>query len=419
MLAIVGFACSDSNNSNNNDSATVNGSVEQSQAKAASAVEGTVITMATVTSNGSFEAIDDVETTTDANGEFSLSFDANAAQNFVVIAEQEGEDAMGFLATNVENGSTIILKPIDLESTAETNIFAEIVSNGDDDLILKSDIEAVITANNADEVMNEASLVAQFAAAVASSAEARADFFAEEVEENSEEKLESSIEILVDAQARLESDLDNASNTEEEEAAVELFLETSANAFTSAEVEATKASTALSLWATVMINNIESMSDDVENEVRSQTSIMAAIALRTAVEAEAEASEMSENTQGDIESAGVQLMTDIKASLGVKSDVETAFEDFQSSVEESMSSDSSVEGEFIVSLNTSINANGGAKTIFDNNIVSTLSADLALEIFTNFDSNLFSESDETPSGEMTEASLESVTTIMLLLNLTS
>ena len=217
----------------------------------------------------------------------------------------------------------------------------------------------------------------------------------------------------------MESDLDDASNTEEEEAAVELFLETSANAFTSAEVEANKASTALSLWATVMVNNIESMSDDVENEVRSQTSIMTAIALRVAVEAEAEASEMSENTQNDIENAGVQLMADIKASLGVKSDVETAFENFQSSVEESMSSDSSVEGEFIVSLNTSINANGGAKTIFDNNIVSTLSADLALEVFTNFDSNLFAESDETPSGEMTEASLESVTTIMLLLNLTS
>ena len=58
MLAVIGFACSDSNN--NSDSATVNGNVEQSQSKAKALPEGTVVTMATVTSNGSINTIDGI-----------------------------------------------------------------------------------------------------------------------------------------------------------------------------------------------------------------------------------------------------------------------------------------------------------------------------------------------------------------------
>ncbi|HAW79982.1 MAG TPA: hypothetical protein DCX27_09905, partial [Balneola sp.] len=90
MLAVIGFACSDSNN--NSDSATVNGSVEQSQAKAKTLTEGTVVTMATVTANGSINTIEGAETTTDANGKFSLSFDASTAQNYVVVAENNGAE---------------------------------------------------------------------------------------------------------------------------------------------------------------------------------------------------------------------------------------------------------------------------------------------------------------------------------------
>jgi len=415
MLAVFGFACSDSNN--NSDSATVNGSVEQSQAK--SLPEGTVVTMATITSNGSIQALDGVETTTNAQGEFTLTFDANAAQNFVVMAESQGEEMMGFISTEVENGSEIILKPLDIESTAETNVFAEIVADGNSDLVLKSDIETVITSNNSSEIRDNASVTAEYATAIAASAEARADFFANEVEQNGQDKLEATIDILVDAQARLESDLDEASNTEEEEQAVELFLETSANAFASAEVEANNASAAISLWARLMLNNIDSASESVENETRSQVSIMTAIAVSAAVEAEAQASAMSEQTQDEINNASVQLMTDVRAALGVKADIEAAFEDFQNSVEESMGNDSSVNSEFILNVNASINAATGVKTIFDDSIVSALSADIALDVFTNFESGLFTSANDAESGQMTEASIESTTRILLLLNLNS
>ncbi|MEP1306418.1 MAG: hypothetical protein ABJK11_03045 [Balneola sp.] len=423
MLAVIGFACSDSstnnNDPNNQEKATVTGKVDQSSTNKA-LPEGTVVTMATVTASGSIETLNNVEsTTTDANGNYSLSFDANTAQNFVVVAGEEGNQTMGFISSNVDNNSSVDLKPINAESSVESAIFAKVVGNGDADAVLKSDIEAIISSDIDEEVKNNSSAISKLAVAIAASAEARADFFAEEVEGNGEEKLNSSIDILVDAQAKLESDLLAATSEAEEESAVDLFLETSATAFVNAGVSEQNASQAISLWGTLVVNNMESMSEEIENDVRSQTSIMTAIALNLAVQAEAEASSMSETTQDEIASAGVTLMTEIKAALGVKADVETAFEEFQASVEESMSNDSSVEGEFIVSLNASINSETGAKTIFDNAIIAAISADAALDIFTNFTTNLFADSDEVSTGQMSETNLEAVTTIILLLNLTS
>ena len=418
MLAVFGFACSDSNN--NSDSATVNGNVEQSQSNAKTLPEGTVVTMATVTSSGSINTIDGAETTTDANGDFSLSFDANAVQNFVVVAENNGSEAMGFLSANVENGQTILLKPIDNESTAESNVFARLVAQGDADLVTKSDIETMVTAANESEVRSNTSLASKFATSLASSAEARADFFANEVEDNGEEKYEATLEILADAQARLEADLEAASSTEAETEAYDLFIETTANAFVSAGVEADKAAQAIEVWGRVMINNISSASEEVENSVRTQTSIMAGIAIDAAVRAEAEASEMSDDSKQAIADAGVTLKAALKTAVGVKADVEAAFEEYQEEVQTVMESDSSVEANFVISVNTEINSQTGAKTIFENAISSTTSADLALNIFATFFSDVESTSDDNASTtSMSEANLEAVTSIIILTNLAS
>lgn len=418
MLAVFGFACSDSNN--NSDSATVNGNVEQSQSNAKALPEGTIVTMATVTSSGSINTIDGAETTTDANGDFSLSFDANTAQNFVVVAENNGSEAMGFLSANVENGQTILLKPIDNESTAESNVFARLVAQGDADLVTKSDIETMVTAANESEVRSNTTLASQFATSLASSAEARADFFANEVEGNGEEKFEATLEILADAQARLEADLEAASSTEAETEAYDLFIETTASAFVSAGVEANKAAQAIEVWGRVMINNISSASEEVENSVRTQTSIMAGIAIDAAVRAEAEASEMSDDSKQAIADAGVTLKAALRTAVGVKADVETAFEEYQEEVQTTMESDSSVEANFVITVNTEINSQTGAKTIFENAISSTTSADLALNIFATFFSDVESTSDDNASStSMSEANLEAVTSIIILTNLAS
>lgn len=417
MLAIVGFACSDSNN--NSDSATVNGQVEQSQ-QAKALPEGTVVTMATVTANGTVQALDGIETTTNASGEFTLTFNANTAQNYVVMAEQGSSEVMGFLSTNVENGQTIVLKPLDSESTAESNVFAQLVAQGNADIVTKSDVEAIVTAANESEVRSSATLASKFAIALSNSAEARANFFANEIEGNGQEKLESTLEIYANAQAQLEADLSAASSMEAETEAYNIFIETTSNAFINAGVEANKAARALEIWGTIVVNNVKSASVAVENSVRSQTSIMAGIAIDAAVRAEAEASEMSDDSKQAIADAGVQLKAALRTAVGVKADVEAAFEDYQNEVQNTMEGDSSIEASFVLSVNTEINSQTGAKTVFENAISSTTSADLALNIYATFFSDVQSTSDDSSSNSsMSEATIDIVSNIIILTNLAS
>jgi CRISPR/Cas system CMR-associated protein Cmr5 small subunit len=417
-IATLGLACSDSNNSGG--SATVNGKVEESQAKQKSAdLEGTVVTLATVESNGSINKISDIETTTNASGEFNLSFDANTAQHYVVVAQNGSSETMGFVSASLENGDNVTIKPIDFESTAESNVYAELVANGSADIVTKNDIEVMITSRVASEINNSTSAAAKFATALKSSAEARAEFFRSEVEGNAEEKLEASLQILADAQARLEADLNSASTAEQEAAAYELFVETSANAYANADVEANKAAQAIELWGRLAVNNVSSVSTEAENSVREQTSMMAAIAIDAAVRAEAEASEMSSESKQAIADAGATLKANIRTAAGVKADVEAAFESYKEEVNTTMQNDANVSSEFVVSVDTEINATTGAKTIFDSAVASAVTADVALDVYTTFFSSVESSAQNNDTQTMSDATLSAVTKIIILTSLQS
>ncbi len=419
ILSTIGFACS-SSNSADDESATVNGRVEQTQAKTNSLEEGTVVTMATVSANGSIETLEGIETTTDANGNFSLTFNINAAQNYVVVAKKNATEMMGFISGAVEKGSTINLKPINLESTAETKVFAQLVAQGAADIVSKSDIEAVVTSTIQEEINNSSSLAIRFATSLKNSAEARIRFFQNEIENNSEEKLNATLEVLAEAQARLETDLSAASTTQAETAAVDLFLETTATAMISAGVEANKAAHAIELWSRILINSMESASTEAENSARAQTSIMTGIVVDAAVRAKAEASEMSDETKTAIADAGIKLKAALKAAVGVKADVEAAFEDYMNEVQTAMASDSSVEATFVVSVKTEINSTTGAKTVFESAISSTTNATAALTIYSTFFNEVESTSgDMASSTSMSEANIEAVTKIIILTNLAS
>lgn len=118
-LAMLGFSCSDSDN--NSESATISGKVENGNQKVAAA-DGTVVSAARITSNGSIQTIDGTEADTEASGRFDVAVNADAYQNIVVQAKSEAETNMGYVAAKVENGSSYTIKPINAESSGDQSI---------------------------------------------------------------------------------------------------------------------------------------------------------------------------------------------------------------------------------------------------------------------------------------------------------
>lgn len=420
VIAFTAFGCS---NSSNNSSATINGSVEdgttQQKAKAGvSGVEGAVVTAAEVTSNGSLQALDGIETETDASGSFSLDIDVESAQHIVIRAEKEGQTWMGYLSGKVENGSNYVLKPLNTESSAETEVFTRLVASGNADIVQKLDVEAVVTNQVASEINASSSYAATIATGLKNAAEARAEFYSDMAQENSEEALEATFEALAEAQFHLESELDASANAEQRAEAYDVFIESTVNAYLNAGLDASSSAKALEMWSRVFVNSITSVSSEVRNDARKNVSLVVAVATDLAVRAEAEASGMSESSQQAIVDAGLQLRSAIKASTGVASEVEAAFEEYHDEVRSTMESDGSFEASVIIEIDAEINSSNGAKITFSSAISTVLKASMAMDIYQTFYTDITGTVESMLVGA-SEAEVAAVSQLMILINLAS
>lgn len=430
LLALFNItACSDDNSTgNDNDGetpesqATINGQVEDEFAKSASTsnakdIEGTVVTAATVSSTGSIEMMNDTETEIESSGEFTLEADVSTADEIVVVAENEGEQLMGYISAELENGNSYTIKPVDTESSAETEVFAQIKTQGDADIVHKSDIETMITSNSAAEVYGDASATAEIATAVSNSAEARAEFFSE-FSEDAESEINAYFETMTDAQFSYESTLNSSSSTDEKEAAFDAYLETKANAYSETSLNEKQTSEFLHAQGNVIVNSMSSVSSEVENEARHSSSTIIAIATDNAVRARAESSEMSDETVSAIADAGVTLRTEVKGSGGSESTINAAFETYHEEVRSAMESDSSVEGTAIVAIDTEINAAGGVKATFSSALSGLVDTSSLTDLYINFNNDVDAIVD-TNSSLIGDIDAEVLSDIMVLINLSS
>ncbi|REL38387.1 hypothetical protein DYD21_00055 [Rhodohalobacter sp. SW132] len=426
FILIIGLAaCSDSSTGVSEDQeATIHGSIEtnQSQAKAQTSnsnVEGTTVTAARITTDGSFETIAGTETEANASGEFSLQVDVNAANQIVVIAEHSEGELRGFISAEIENNQSYRLKPLNGESTAETAVFAEIVSVGNADIVWKTDIETVIRPETAAEINAESSASADIATAITNYAEARAEFFfAEAADGDGEAILEQSADLIAEAQFEYETNAEAAADSEDLRAAFKSLIDAKIDAYTEAGAQAGEVATMIHMQKNALHNSISNQSEEIQNSVRASASLYAATAVDFAAQTNAEASGMSETTVSAIADAGADLKTEIEASSGASSEIEAAFEAYHEEVRTAMENDSNVEAQVIVDIDAEINSNGGAKFVFENAISGVIDANLLGDIYTTFTSSVESEV-ESRSEDLVELDLEAMAEIFILINLYS
>lgn len=423
ILAIGISSCTDDSTSVDESEAMIHGSVEadnnsaQKQAKATSnSTEGVMVTAARVNSSGSLETISEAEAETDASGEFALAVDMNAAEHIVLVAETETEELKGFLSAEVENGSSYTLKPINVESSAESEIYTELVADGSIEGIHKSDIEAVVRSEAASHIHTNSSAAADVAAGLSNYAEARAEFLAELGEDNVDAKLDQTFETMADIQFQYESDVASASE-EEKEAAFETFLEARVDAYTEADFEANSVAKLAHMKTNVLLNTFSSVSSEAENDIESSTSLFAAIATDRAVRVSAEASGVSDATISEIADAGVTLKSELTTN-GASADIEAAFETYHEEVRTALENDSSVEASVVVEIDSDINAAGGAKTVFDTALSGVISVSVLNDIYVTFINSTHSQV-ENNSEELGEVDAEAMAEILVLINLNS
>lgn len=428
MLLLFNFsACSDDSSTGNkgetpDSQASINGKVEDDFGKAAPKsrakdLEGTVVTAAKVTSNGSFETIGDAETDVNASGEFTLDVDASGSEEIVVVAENESEKLMGYVATKVENGSSYIVKPLNVKSSAETEVYSKIKADGKSSMVHKSDIETVITSSSAADIYENSSASGEVAAAIENSAEARSEFFSQ-FSENSESDIDAYFEAMTDAQLDYESELNSMSSSSEADAAFDAYLATKVNAYNNTGLSEKETAEFLHMNEKVLVNSMTSVSGEVKNSSRRTSSMMLALATDTAVRAKAEGSSMSQSTISAIADAGSSLQANVQSSSGSESSIKAAFETYHDEVRSAMENDLSVQGSVLITIDTEINAAAGAKLTFNSVISSVIDASSLLNAYTQFNSSIQSTVDAN-SALIGDIDVEVLTDILVLINMSN
>lgn len=430
-LALIGVGCNDSSTGVGNEDqepATVEGQVDDTgsdsnKAAKMKSVEGAVVTAARVTSEGELQSIGGAEAQTNAQGEFSLDIAAEALANnsdrIVVVAENSGQSAKTFVTSEVRSGSTVEVQPISFESSAETEVYQEVIANGDADVVAKADIEVAVQADAAADIESNTSYAAEVASAIAAKARAKADLYAEQGVEFTDDRKEQVLQAKADAQVKLESQLNAAANSEEEQAAFDTFLKTVAEADIEAGIDATAAAKASESSARVLVSHSADLSTEAQAEMRKRTAYMLTFALDQAVQAQLQAAGASEATVTAAADAAADLRAEVKAMTeATESNVSSAFASFNSEIETLVSGDANLSGDAFVSTNTEINSNNGSKATLESTLSGSIGLNLLLDAYTQFYSSVQSTVEATFTGA-SQSETEAYTQLLVLINVAS
>ena len=429
-IAFLGVSCNDDSSTgvDSGGAATFEGKVEntsaqKSTASSSSTVEGAVVTAAHVNTDGSLETISSNQVQTNAEGEYSLSVDVSAAaetsNRIIIVAESEGQSAKAFVASNVENGNTFTVQPISFESSAEADVFQNIVANGNTDLVAKADIEAAVESDVAADIEGSADNAASVASALVSSAEAKVQFYAEKGVEISEDQRQQVMQIKQEAQVQLDTELDAAANTQEEQAAFNTFMQTVADAELEAGVEAWAVAESNDFAARVLIQNNADLSTDAQSEIRKHAYFFTAVAVEAAVRAEADVLEASESTINAIADAGATLRTEIKSTSNAsKGAIDDLFIRFNEDVQAAFNSDTSLNGNAFVTANTAISGSAALKSTLESTLSATVDLNTMLSAYTAFTSGVKTTVDTTFT-EANETETQAYTRVLVLINIAS
>lgn len=411
-IAFLGVNCSSSNDSG--ESAMISGRVDSGSQSKVVSNEATVVSAGYINSSGQIKTIEGTETELNSSGRYNLAFDAEAYQNIVVVAKSGSQTWTGYVEGSVENGSEYTIKPIDVESSAETMVYSELIADGNAEMVHKSEVEAVITANNASQVHSSTTTSAKIATALYNSARVRAEYFESKFESEADAKMSMAASAMIDAQAELEARLDAASDASEKEGAYTAFFNAMSSVYLDADLEAKESAQLIEMWGRVFANSTATVSSNVKEEMNTQVSLFTAIVVDKAVRAELTAANAEQSTMDWAIQAGSDLKASINASAGVRSEIEAAFETYHDDIKSAMENDSNFTSTVIVSVDTDINSSTGAKSSFESSIAATISADLVLNIYNSFYTSV--ESTVESNNEISAAEVETVTDLMILIN---
>lgn len=390
-LAVIGLTgCDSSTGVKGEADVTLEGRVtDDAGFSKTGASQGAVVTTANVSSNGSLNQLDG-ETTTNAEGRFTLAVDG-AIEEMVVVAQKADFESRAMVYNR--SGGRVTVMPLTAESNAEADVFVEARRQDDDDDVTMTDVAVFVTSSVAGDIDAGNRSAASVATSIMAESNARSRYVREEAdEERNAEARENQNEAFVELQVELHA----AADTQAQAEAVDRFEAALIEAYSGANVDLETQARARTAGRAALLR-IGSPSFEMEQKATLLASTVAAMA----VEESFESSGASSTRLSALAQAREELVADLRAASSSNAMAE-ARSDYESSVEAELAAEVAVDQ---AELTTAATAIDSARTALEVALTTAASASAIAEAYAVFYTLAESSAAASLEGMTTKADL--------------
>ena len=314
-------------------------------------VEGAAIAVMRIKADGSLETVSSAEVKTDAQGRFSVKTEAGAfidgTRELIVRAKKEGREWKAVVSGKVKQGATVVCRPLTVESSVEAEVLAKVRAQSGSAEVSFADVASHIDADISSKVEAKAEAGVDAAAAKAAAknwlaaqigteAKTRTSVLVSSAGKFTLVQMDKVNEARMDAEAKLEADLNAA-----------IVLEGKVSGEAKAKVESDRQAAEFKAWtgAGIALGELAKAKEvsykaavqagsGAAIEADTKLAWMRKVALDNAVTLEAALKEdvKTSGGQSDITvSSGISLKASLNAAK-TEAEIDSAFASFRASV---------------------------------------------------------------------------------------
>ncbi|MFA6596263.1 MAG: hypothetical protein WCS69_00960 [Ignavibacteriaceae bacterium] len=349
-----------------------------------SGVQGATVVLVQVQADGSLKTVSTQNIQTDAAGKFVIETNLSGTGNLVVVATKGTTEWKAIVSSKVQSGTTVYAPPLTTESTAETNIYIKLVSEGHASDFDEADLKLLLNAQAAGNIQGDSQAESDFIHAFQASSQASAQASGNSYFGLSSSQIQTMMQAKADAEAKFDAALYNSSDTETEtENSMDDYEGTVLTAYSSGIANAYTYAELMRIGVTTFVNASASMNSDLRLAIAKSFYARYAFVLNYAMKQQFQAAGASNAQVNSVASAGADLYASIKSSADFNQ-IATAFVQYHSSIISQLQVTMSSYASMIDTIDSTINSTISAKAVLNASVNGTTSLNTIINAYVTF-----------------------------------
>ena len=415
LLAMTGAfltGCEDDDNGTGPESrSAVSGHVYGDEEDAA---ENATVSLARINANGTLQTVSVDSVVTDEDGEYLVLTTADRERHLVVVAEEGDDTWMAVVPAEVRRNQTVTAPPVTVESTAEAQVYQEVVAADDDGIVSYVDVALLIDADLAARVVGDEGDIATLAAAVAAAGEAQARLLGNTHFGLTAPQVLAIRNARMNAFVDLSEDLDAAGTDDGAiDEAYDAYFEAERDALEDAGVSRGEIAAMLEVTNAVWISAIGGLESDAEFDAARTIALRRARASQGAMLETFNALGATPAAIAAVTTAGSALETSLQGAVSIDQ-IESAFETYRLAVRTELVAGGGAQATALGEAHADINAPGGAREDLESALDSATTVEARVNAFIAFFEAVQDEVDDELSGASQGVKDAAVRTLILI-----